>query len=175
MWISLIAAVTPMGEAEFAYRCVEAYLRRTAMPAVERPCTPKGVFITVEIGGQVRACRGTLSPQAGTLQEEIRRIAQSAALHDPRYGSVQLKGRPFSITLTLVDRVEPIEDLRTLLPEHGLVLTQNEKTGIVLPFEGRDPQIRLEWAYKKAKANPRQPVRLERLLATRERFPKEPK
>jgi AMMECR1 domain-containing protein len=123
----------------------------------------------------VRACRGTLSPQASSLQAEIQRIARSAALHDPRYGPVQLKGRPFSITLTRVSRLEPIEDVQSLLPEHGLVLYQNEKTGVVLPFEGRDPKIRLEWAYKKAKANPREPVRLERMFASRERFPKETK
>ena len=73
------------------------------------------------------------------------------------------------MTVTLIERLEPLTDLATLRPGDGLVLTAGSRTGIVLPWEGRDPKTRLDWAYRKAGVVRGASVRLQRLIAPRYR------
>lgn len=154
--------------ASHALACVRAELG-LAPPPAPIPGPAQGVFITIESRGKVIACRGTLAPAKSSLHEEIKFIAGHAVRHDPRYGPVNLKGRPFSVTLTLVDALVPFTGLGSLLPEHGLVLSWQDRKGIVLPWEGRDPATRLEWARKKAAAPPGASCHLQLLLARRSR------
>jgi hypothetical protein len=58
--------------------------------------------------------------------------------------------KSFQVTVTLVKALEPISSVDGITPEQGIVLQSGDKTGIVLPWEGKDPQVRLSWAYRKA-------------------------
>jgi MEMO1 family protein len=142
----------------------------TPPPPVARRSPAQGVFVTIERRGQVVGCRGTLTPRFASLEQELVTAACSAAAHDPRYRPLQpTELTDFQVTITLIQRLEPLppEALATLLPDEGLVLSSGTKTGVVLPWEGRDPQTRLEWAYKKAGVARGSAVRLQKMQATR--------
>lgn len=126
------------------------------------------VFVTIEVGGQIRGCRGSLVTRSRTLDEEIVLAARGAAAHDPRYKPLtkdELK--TFKVTVTIVESQIPISDVTTLTAADGLALQSGSKWGIVLPWEGKDPQVRLDWAYKKAGVAKGSSANLFRLIATR--------
>lgn len=128
----------------------------------------KPVFVTIERNGKILGCRGSLVARQASLGEEIRAAACSAASHDPRYRPMQLSDlKDFLVTVTLVERLESISDVSDLRPSEGLVLTASGKTGVVLPWEGKDPHVRLEWAYKKAGVSIGSAVTLQKLIAQR--------
>jgi AMMECR1 domain-containing protein len=154
-----------------AYETVKSLLENK-QPAVPSTKTPsQGVFVTIESEGKILGCRGTLEPSQPTLELEIQKAARSATQFDPRYHRVNLKNKPFAVTVTIVSRQEPIGAIQDLLPEEGLVLRSSKGVGVVLPWEGRDPNTRLTWAYKKANTAVGTSVVLKRLIAERFRYP----
>lgn len=136
--------------------------------AVVGTAPAQGVFVTIERKGQVLGCRGTLTPRMSGLDEELVAAARSAAAHDPRYRMLQpVDLRGLEVTITVIQSLAPLTDIATLRPEEGLVLKVASKVGVVLPWEGKDPKTRLEWAYKKAGVKPGSPVNLQRMKALR--------
>lgn len=126
------------------------------------------VFVTIERANRVIGCRGALVSRRADLAEEIEDAARSAAAHDPRYRPLTVKELDnFLVTVTVVERLEAISGVGGLRPEDGLVLESGGKTGIVLPWEGKDPAVRLEWAYRKAGVAIGTSVKLQRLIAGR--------
>jgi AMMECR1 domain-containing protein len=128
------------------------------------------IFVTIERQGKVIGCRGALTCRSRTLEEEIVLSARAAAAHDPRYRPLTRKDlADFQVTVTLVRDLRPLEsaDIATLTPAEGLVLKAGSRTGVVLPYEGRDPRIRLEWAFKKAGVTSGTPCTLQRMIADR--------
>lgn len=129
---------------------------------------PRPVFVTIEIDGQVRGCRGDLRTRAKSLEEEVVLAARSAAAHDPRYRPLTPKDlKRYLVTVTVVGRLEPLGTIAMLTPEEGLVLKAGSRTGIVLPWEGKDPATRLKWAYRKAGVAEGSAVSLQKLIAER--------
>ncbi len=155
---------------EVARAAVVAEVRGERAPVLSGKTLTRPVFVTIEVGGAVRGCRGGLTARSRSLEEEVALAARSAAAHDPRYrplASGEL--RRFLVTVTVVDRTERIEGVAGLGPEDGLVLRSGGRTGIVLPWEGKDPAVRLGWAYRKAGVAPGTAVSLDRLVARRVR------
>ena len=171
LFAGLAQTPTPESLANFTYRTVEAILKGNPLPVPMTKSPTKGVFVTIESNGKVLGCRGTLEPSESTLELEIQKSARAAAIFDPRYHGVHIGKTPFAVTLTIVDHVEPIGSINNLLPQEGLILRSNIGVGIVLPWEGKDPNTRLDWAYSKAKTPRNQTVQLERLFAQRYRYP----
>ena len=136
-----------------------------------KAATPtQAVFVTIERRGVVVGCRGSLAPRYRSLEEEVIQAARAAAGHDPRYkplAPTDLKDA--LVTITVIERLEPVEakNISQLAPADGLVLTAGSRTGVVLPWEGRDPQTRLRWAYRKAGVSEGSACRLQRLVAQR--------
>ena len=152
----------------FAKQVVVATVKGEPMPKDEIDGMAKPVFVTIERGGKILGCRGTLRARTARLGDEIRTSAQSAAAHDPGYRPLEAKDLDgFLVTVTLVDRLEPMSGVAGLRPDDGLVLTAGGKQGIVLPWEGKDPQTRLRWAYQKAGVAIGSAARLERMIAER--------
>ena len=133
-------------------------------------CAPGGVFVTIEREGRVIGCRGTLTPRFRTREAEIVAAARAAAGHDPRYRPLTADDlKDFLVTVTLIDRLAPIDagQVAGLTPADGLVLTAGTRTGIVLPWEGKDPATRLHWAYQKAGVVDNTACTLQRMIARR--------
>jgi AMMECR1 domain-containing protein len=135
-----------------ARAAVVSEVAHQAPPAVSgRTMTVKPVFVTIEADGKVLGCRGALVAREKTLQAEIVLAAQGAAAHDPRYRPLTRDTlKHFLVTVTVVEGLDRISDVSGLQPADGLVLEQGDRIGVVLPWEGKNPAIRLAWAYKKA-------------------------
>lgn len=149
--------------AEFAKTVV---LERAGGPVPKAPPDEpaRPVFVTLERNGQVLSCQGSLDVRHPKMAKEVRQACADALtklkFSPSLYGSLKL-------TLTIVERLEPLPDFRTLTPEQGLVLTSGGKTGIVLPFEGREPGVRLDWAHRKAGVKKGDQVILQKLIGVR--------
>ena len=139
-------------------------------PTTRENEAPMPVFVTIERGGKILGCRGSLRTTQSSIQREVVRAARSATSGDPRYRPLSPGDlKDFRVTVTVVESQKSLalSDLSSLEPEDGLVLQSGQRTGIVLPFEGRDPKTRLGWAWKKAGVSPGSPCRLFRLKAQR--------
>jgi AMMECR1 domain-containing protein len=143
----------------------------TASPvALGNDLPAQGVFVTIERNGAVVGCRGTLRPRFATLRTEIESAARSAATADPRYRPLTSADlRNFRVTVTIIERLEPIDHAGTLAltAADGIALQSGDRTGVVLPWEGRDPATRRRWAYKKAGVPENSPCQLWRVVARR--------
>jgi AMMECR1 domain-containing protein len=154
---------------ELARQSVVSEVRGTPLEHVQRGTLPvQPVFITIEVKGQIRGCRGSLTTRATSLEDEIRLAARAAAAHDPRYKPLtEQESRDFKLTVTIVERQDPISTEVGLQPAEGLALESGGRWGIVLPWEGKDPAVRLKWAYQKAGVPIGSAATMFRLVATR--------
>jgi hypothetical protein len=131
-----------------ARAAVEAEVRGDAPPQVASQTPPRAVFVTIERKGRVVGCRGALECRTRSLEEEVVLAAQAAAAHDPRYRPLRPRDlTDFLVTVTVVERLDPLDRIESLPPAEGLVLKSGARTGVVLPWEGK---VRLAWAYRKA-------------------------
>jgi AMMECR1 domain-containing protein len=149
---------------------IVAGVHRTAPPKFEASESAKPVFITIEREGKVIGCRGSLRPRTQSIEAEVVASARSAATTDPRYRPLTPQDlKNFRVTVTVVESQSPISaaQIASLEREDGLVLKAGNRTGIVLPWEGSDPSIRLKWAYKKAGVAQGAACQLFRLKAER--------
>lgn len=151
-----------------AKAAVRAEVTGKAMPTVRLKSDPKPVFVTIESKGRVIGCRGELETRGSSLQQEVILAARAAAKHDPRYPPLSEKSlQDFQVTVTIVRHLDPISSVDGLQPADGLVLKAGTKIGVVLPWEGKDPQTRLQWAYKKAGVQPGSACQLQKMRAER--------
>ncbi len=147
---------------------IRAEVEGRAPLAISGKTSTKPVFVTIERKGRILGCRGSLEPRGSSLEEAVALAARSAARHDPRYPPLTPKDLDdFQVTITIVDRLSPISGVDSLQPCDGLVLRAGSKVGVVLPWEGKDPKVRLNWAYKKAGVAPGSACRLQLMKAER--------
>jgi len=154
--------------AALAKKAVVAEVEGKKAPQPKTKTTARPVFVTIERKGQVLGCRGSLDTRTHSLEAEVIQAARAAARHDPRYKPLttsELKG--MLVTVTVAMRREPIDTVAGLKPDDGLVLTSGGHTGVVLPWEGKDPNLRLTWAYRKAGVKEGTKASLFRLVAER--------
>lgn len=169
-WSSNAWAIEPSKLLDLARASIRAEVRGQALPGFESKERAQPVFVTIERLGQVIGCRGCLRARTHSLQAEVVLAARSAAKADPRYRPLtpaQLDN--FRVTVTVVEAQIPLDAsaISSLQREDGLVLQAGNRTGIVLPWEGSDPKVRLGWAYQKAGVARGAKCRLFRLKATR--------
>lgn len=154
--------------ARLARESVLRSLSGTYQPLASGTKKPTGAFVTIEKKGEVYGCRGYLESPHRSLEQTIDAAAHLAARKDPRYGPVLLQPNDsWRITVTVIDGLKPCRNIRSLRPEQGLVLTQGSRIGVVLPFEGKDPETRLKWAYSKAGATYKSSAKLQVLFGRR--------
>jgi AMMECR1 domain-containing protein len=151
-----------------AHSAVRAEIEGKESPRISQKSPAHPVFVTIERKGVVMGCRGGLESRSSSLEEEIVLAARAAAAHDPRYRPLTPKDLPdCQVTVTIIDRLKPLSRIETLAPADGLVLRSGGKAGIVLPWEGKDPKVRLSWAYKKAGVAPGSACQLYLMKAER--------
>ena len=181
-WLGCVLALTAGGRGQaqapasvdmpalirLARQTVVAEVRGRTAPRPDSTTPAQPVFVTIERNGRILGCRGSLSTRTNSLECEVVAAARSAARHDPRYPPVRSSDlKSFLVTVTVVQRKESIESVDGLQPEDGLILTSHGCTGVVLPWEGKDPKVRLNWAYRKAGVKEGASALLFRLIAER--------
>lgn len=114
-----------------------------------------GVFVTLDRKGAVRGCRGTLQATRQDIAKEVSDMAIGAAIGDVRYPPLSAEEiDKYRISITLVKELIPCKSPMEIMRADGVVFLRGEEVGVVLPYEGKDPIIRIQWAYKKAGLKP---------------------
>ena len=153
---------------KIAHEAIEREVDGRPAQRFDHGSAAQAVFVTIERSGAVIGCRGDLTPRTSSLEEEVATAARSACAHDPRYRPlVGSDLKTLMVTVTIVHGQERIESVDGLSPSDGLVLVSNGRSGVVLPWEGKDPRTRLSWAYRKAGVSRGASASLFRLEAER--------
>ena len=102
---------------------------------------PRGAFITLRKQGQLRGCIGhvlTSEPLYRTVQE----CAVAAALADPRFVPVTPDEVPsLHMEISVLSAPAEIEPAQIVIGEHGLIITQGLRRGLLLP------QVPVTWKW----------------------------
>lgn len=145
-------------------------------PLAPEMAEPRGVFVSLHRGKELRGCIGTISPQRATLAEEIIENAISAATRDPRFQPVEpeeLESLDLSVdVLTPPERIESVDDQDP--KQHGLIVQSRRegwRRGLLLPdLEGIDTaekQLYYTRVLKAGITDPSEPVDLFRFSVQR--------
>ena len=130
-----------------ARRAIAARVNGAPPPALDDPDLPPieaGAFVTIEKGGELRGCIGSLETDQ-PVGEVVTRVAAAAATEDPRFppvrpGELGLIDLEVSV-LGPLESVEPPDPSRVVVGRHGLVVEQGLRRGLLLP------QVAVEWQW----------------------------
>ena len=104
--------------------------------------TPRGLFVTLTIGGQLRGCIGTLAPE-GDVNRVAAEFARRAAFEDPRFPPLESRElarcRIEISVLGAPESVESPDDV--VVGRDGLIVEGRGRRGLLLP------QVATEWGF----------------------------
>jgi AmmeMemoRadiSam system protein B/AmmeMemoRadiSam system protein A len=99
----------------------------------------RGAFVTIHKRGQLRGCIGYIEP-IKPLYLTVQEMAESAALHDPRFSPVsvdELDDLEIEISaLTPLERIENVDEIEIGL--HGIYMKKGYSSGLLLPQVATD-------------------------------------
>jgi len=132
---------------QLARGSLEAHFRgqpapRLASDRAEAFGEPRGLFVTLRRGGQLRGCIGTLSPE-GDLTRVVAEFARRAAFEDPRFPPLEPEELPdCQIEISVLTAPQPLEDLAEIvIGRDGLIVEGRGRRGLLLP------QVATEWGF----------------------------
>jgi AmmeMemoRadiSam system protein A len=112
---------------------VEERQAREIVPLPEGLAPPRGVFTTLYLNGQLRGCVGYAVPVA-PLYLAVAQTALAAAFQDTRFTPVTAEEAPrLKISLSVLSGLRPIEPEKVRIGQHGLVISQGLRRGLLLP------------------------------------------
>ncbi len=105
----------------------------SAFPAFLRE--PKPCFVTLEKGGQLRGCMGTIEATEPAACREIARVARMSATEDPRFPPVQENEVDhLEIHVDLLHSWEAVADPSSLNPRrYGVLVEWQGRRALLLP------------------------------------------
>lgn len=111
---------------------------------------PRAAFVTLTVGGEVRAALGSLSP-GGPLAAEVASLAARAALDDPRQPPITSADLPaLSVRLAVLGPLRPLSAGALRPGLDGAAVTRGWHRGLLLPSAatGKDwpPELFLKHA-----------------------------
>lgn len=93
----------------------------------------RGVFVTLHVQGRLRGCIGVIEG-GEKLAEAVVRSAASAALQDARFPPLRPEELTYlKIEISLLSPLAPVRPEDVKIGEHGLLITQGAKRGLLLP------------------------------------------
>ena len=121
-----------------ARNSVRSYLAgetpRTSEPEPGVLREPRGIFVSIHKGGQLRGCIGNVHA-GGPLYRSAGECAISAAVGDPRFMPLTTAELPFVefeiSVLSPIERVEHIDKIQ--IGVHGLLVSKGSSRGLLLP------------------------------------------
>jgi AmmeMemoRadiSam system protein A len=105
-----------------------------ALPAIpEHLQQQRGAFTTLHLEGDVRGCVGYVFPVAPLFQTVIE-TARAAAFQDMRFLPVtRQEAGQLQISISVLSPLFPIKAEEVELGKHGLLVTQGNRRGLLLP------------------------------------------
>ena len=149
-------AGTPAGHAVLAAAraAIERYFDPSAPAPADStvpdwPGAPTGLYLSLARGASTRACVGSAAPLAGTLAENLRRLASQVVAADPRRPPVRREELgELRLTVAFAGRGEPVADPMLVRPAaQGLLVTTPKGSLAFLPGEART----VSWALREAR------------------------
>jgi len=99
----------------------------------------RGAFVTITKYGRLRGCIGSILPMK-SLYQTVQEVAESAALHDPRFPPVrpdELEYLKVEISvLTVPQKIQSIDEIE--VGKHGLIIRKGYSQGLLLPQVATD-------------------------------------
>jgi AmmeMemoRadiSam system protein A len=93
----------------------------------------RGLFVTLHAAGKLRGCIGMIEAHAA-LGETLARCASDAALHDPRFSRIRAEEMAtLEIEVSLLSPLRPIRPEEVEIGNHGLLVEQGPRRGLLLP------------------------------------------
>lgn len=130
-----------------ARESIEAAFRREPLPRLKSDRAEtfggaRALFVTLRMGGELRGCIGTLSPD-GDLGRTVPRFARRAAFDDPRFPPVTPEELPgCEIEISVLTPPEPVGSPEEIeVGRDGLILEAGGRSGLLLP------QVATEWGF----------------------------
>jgi AmmeMemoRadiSam system protein A len=135
--------------------------------------TPRGVFTTLYLRGELRGCVG-YAAAIRPLAQAVAETACAAAFEDSRFWPVTAEEAPeLRVSLSVLSPLFPIQAEQVEVGRHGLVISDGVRRGLLLPQvpveHGWDRQTFLDETCRKAglplDAWKRKPVAMEAFIA----------
>lgn len=110
-------------------------------PPTEHLAEQRGAFTTLHLEGKLRGCIGYVVP-SDSLYRTVGETARAAAFEDPRFEPVTLSEAPnLKVEISVLSPLQPIRPDEIVVGRHGLVVTQGNHRGLLLP------QVAPEWEW----------------------------
>jgi AmmeMemoRadiSam system protein A len=94
---------------------------------------PRGVFVTLRKHGELRGCIGHVQTSA-PLYKTVQECAVAAALSDPRFRPVTPdEAASLHLEISVLSMPAEIAPHQIVIGEHGLIITQGWRRGLLLP------------------------------------------
>jgi AmmeMemoRadiSam system protein A len=104
---------------------------------------PRGAFVTLHLEGQLRGCIGYVMPTQ-SLYATVAEAAKAAGFEDPRFPPVAPAEAPhLKIEISVLSPLQPIRPEEVVVGLHGLVVSQGNLRGLLLP------QVPIEWKWNR--------------------------
>jgi AmmeMemoRadiSam system protein A len=129
---------------KLAHRSIEAALESRDLqlnPLNEHLAEFRGAFVTLHLQDRLRGCVGYVFPTQ-SLYRTIAEAARAAAFDDPRFEPVALgEALALTVEISVLSPLRPIAAEEVVIGKHGLVVTQGNRRGLLLP------QVPIEWEW----------------------------
>ncbi len=105
-----------------------------SLPSEGALARPRGAFVTLHRGGELRGCIGRFEPQA-SLARTVAEMAEAAAFDDPRFPPLDASEvDDLDVHVSALGPRVPLPDPATLrVGVHGLVVRRGWHRGVLLP------------------------------------------
>ena len=162
---------------ELAHKAIKTYLETGQIAAAPTPLPenmtrPGAVFVSLHTAdGQLRGCRGTITPTQPTLAQAIIHTAISSAVDDPRFPPITLSEiQGLQIKVDVLSSMEPVTDTSVLDEKvYGVLIESGSRRALLLPNISSVKSVphQLELVRRKAGLSPTEPAQLYRFTVTR--------
>ena len=119
-----------------ARQAIESAVKKSpldSLPSLPELDAPRGAFVTLTRHGHLRGCIGQVKP-VDPLVRVVVQCAVSAATEDPRFAPVSAEEvAQLEIELSLLSQPAPVRFEEIEIGRHGLIVTQQNKSGLLLP------------------------------------------
>lgn len=127
-----------------AHRSIESAFEERDLdltPPSEHLAECRGAFTTLHLHRRLRGCIGYVFPTQ-PLYQTVAETARAAAFDDPRFEPMTLaEALAVKIEISILSPLRPVAPEDVVLGQHGLVVTQGSRRGLLLP------QVPIEWEW----------------------------